>query len=175
MNANCHLEFHCNICLDGKAKSNFLTTLIRQECIPVGCVPPASVAATRCHYQAVSVLFHIDPPSQKPETSRQRPPRQILPDRYCQTDSPRQRLPFTETPLSQIPPFSQRLPWRETPGKKMGPGIEIPPQKEHGTRQPDRKRHHTETSTYEQNDWHVFLKILPWPKLCLRACNKKEN
>ena len=126
---NCHLEFHCNICLDGKAKSNFLTTLIRRECIPVGCVPPASVAATRCHYQAVSVLFHIDPPSQKQETSRQRPPRQILPDRFSQTETPLHRdPPFTDTPL-----FSE-TPLKRDPRKENGTRDRDPPQKEHGTR-----------------------------------------
>ena len=30
-------------------------TVEKQECIPVGCVPPASVAATRCQYEGGSV------------------------------------------------------------------------------------------------------------------------
>ena len=34
----------------------------------------------------------------------------------------------------------------------MGPGTEIPP-KEHGTRQPDRKLHHTETHRRQTDTW----------------------
>ena len=60
--------------------------------------------------------------------------------------------PWTDTPwipLDGDPPLD-----REPP----------PPSKEHGTRQPYRKWHHTE-SPHEQNDWHKLLKILPCPKL----------
>ena len=32
-----------------------------KECIPVGCILPASVATTRCHYQGVSVPVHRTP------------------------------------------------------------------------------------------------------------------
>ena len=63
-------------------------------------------------------------------------------------------LPFTETPFTETPrqrPPGQRQPWKETP------------QKEHGTRHRDPHP--------RQNDWHTPVKILPCPKLRLRAVN----
>ena len=57
-------------------------------------------------------------------------------------------------------------PGTETSRRNMGPGAETP-QKEHGTRQPDRKWHHTETPLW--TEWHTLLNILPYPKLRLWA------
>ena len=46
----------------------------------------------------------------------------------------------------------RETPDRDPPQRNRGPETEIPP-KERGTRQPDRKRHHTETpAACEQND-----------------------
>ena len=60
-----------------------------------------------------------------------------LPDRPSQTDPPPDRVPhWTETPLDGEPPR-----------KNVGPGKYPPSQEEHGTRQPDRKRHHRSTAS----------------------------
>ena len=73
-------------------------------------------------------------------------------DRYTQKDMG----PETEASLEGTWDQRQRPSWRN-----MGPETETL-QKEYGTRQPDRKWHHTKTSSpCEQNDWETGVKTLP--------------
>ena len=86
----------------------------KQECIPIGCIPPASVAS-------MSVLggglcpHSQRPPSQRPPLLQrplsQRPPftETLLHRDSLDRDPPRQRYPWTETPLDWEPP----CPWTE--------------------------------------------------------------
>ena len=57
-------------------------TRIKQECIPVGCVPPASVAATRCQYWGVGIPIpwdHSPPLDHSPQQPGTIPPGTISP------------------------------------------------------------------------------------------------
>ena len=79
---------------------------------------------------------------------------------------PGQRPPLDRDPPGQRPPYQDRpptktdpLPRQTPPPRNMGPATETP-WKEHETRQPDMKWHHTENpSTCEQNDWHACENI----------------
>ena len=122
----------------------------RQECIPVGCVPPAryhtEVSMTET-LQTETPPPHLD---RDPSQSGRRPPGQRPPDRDPQTETPGQRTPewesprqrplpiWTETPLDSDPsdrdPPGQRPlslhsePQAETPlGQKQLPWTEPPP------------------------------------------------
>ena len=101
-----------------------------QVCIPVGCVPPASVAAG-----GVSVLFHRHPRSQRHPPQRPSFHRDLLSQRPLHRD-----LPFTQRPPSQRPLDRDPLD-RDNPGQSLPPDREPPwketPQKEHGTRHRD--------------------------------------
>ena len=56
--------------------------IIKQECIPVGCVPTATVAATRCHYWEVGQIpLDADPPWSKPGGSAEPAPPRCRPPR----------------------------------------------------------------------------------------------
>ena len=59
-----------------------------------------------------------------------------------------------------------------TPGRNMRPGRDLP-QKEHGTRQSDRKRHRTETPPQKkQNDWQKGQKNITLPQTSFAGGNK---
>ena len=75
--------------------------------------------------------------------------------------------PFlTETPLSQTASFTE-TPFTETPRRNMGPGTDSL-QKEHGTRQSDRKWYHTETPPW--TEWLTDrCKNIAFPQLRWRA------
>ena len=87
-------------------------SLTTQECISVGCVPPASYRAGGLHDR--------DPPGQRPP--RQRPPRQRPPRRR----PPGQR-PQTETPWTETPTPRQKHPCTETPGMETPRDGDPPP------------------------------------------------
>ena len=56
--------------MDQMQRNRVLKNLSKQECIPVGCVPTAVVAATRCQYQGG---WANPPPEADPPIWRQIP------------------------------------------------------------------------------------------------------
>ena len=81
----------------------------QQECIPVGCVPPT-------HYHMGGLCLGV------PQT----PPGRDLLDRDPQTETPRQRTPWTMTsPPGQRPQPLDRdpTPWTETPSPRQRPHL----------------------------------------------------
>ena len=92
------------------------------------------------------VNFHVTPPSIVQKLSVHRGG---LPDRdppWTKTPPDRDR-PWTNTIPGQRPSWTQTPP-RQRPSWKEHGNIDIYPQKEHGTRQPHRKWHHTEWLTH---------------------------
>ena len=134
----------------------------KQECIPVGCIPPA-------HYRTGGLcpvgLPNWDPPGQRPPSWTETP---------LNRDPPRQRPPWTETP------WTQNSLWTETPPKTEAPWTETPRQRPPGHRppsgqrpSPDRDPPWTETPSYVTcgacwdrdlplwTEWHSLVKTLP--------------
>ena len=71
-----------------------------QECIPVGCVPPAFVTTARCQYHGVSVPIHKDPLSWRPPPSLHRDPNhKDPPDRDPNNKDPLHSIPFHKDPF----------------------------------------------------------------------------
>ena len=132
----------------------------KQECIPVGCLPPG-------HYLYCGVSLDKDP-------SRQRPP-------LTETPSPLDRdPPWTKTTSGQRPPLDrdpqdrnpseQRHPWTETPGQRP-PGQRPLRQRPSGQRPPPPVDRQTPVKTLPSqtsfthgnnknlNIWHLLYKI----------------
>ena len=76
------------------AKTPAKKLFIKQECIPVGCEPPA-------HYRGGGVSLTETPPPDRPPG--QRHPHWIETSPSGQRPSPRQRPPRTETPWTETP------------------------------------------------------------------------
>ena len=107
-----------------------LCARLKQECIPVGCIPPAAVAISWGGSASVHAGIHQPP----------------LPWVWAW------RLPTGQT--LQAPPWV----WAWKPARHAG----IPPW---------RSARHAGIPPHPcvQNSWHTLLKILPCPKLRLRA------
>ena len=89
----------------------FGKNLVKQECIPVGCVPPA-------RYCTGELSLTETPQAETPQTKT--PLGRDPPDRDPPWQRPpRQRPPWVETPQTETPPGQrsprQRPPWAETP------------------------------------------------------------
>ena len=148
----------------------------KQECIPVGCVPPASVAATRCQYQE-GVKYSV--PYPRPLGSYPLPdhiplglsspfwdhtPSKTIPQPPTPVTIPLPPTPGTISPLLEgtwdqigIDIISTRTnmgldrKWHHTSRKNMGP---------------DRKWHHTPLPQYRMTD---TCRNITFPQLRLRA------
>ena len=139
---------------------NIFFIFMQQECIPIGCVTPTSVAATRCQYMGISE--YIKEGHLQPEGHNRRPPstRRPVPG----GNFSRRLLAYLSIYLPLI--TSCQYWWWEAeadstertldqtgsdirhPGRNMGP---------------DRKWHHTPC---EQNDWQTLVKTLPSRYYC---------
>ena len=114
-------------------------SLGKKECIPVGCVPTAAVAATGCMGRGVNVCLHIHPPNDHPSRTKDHtpppPPRSTTPLR---TKPPLRTTPHRTTPQKPHP-IKTILPRPTSLRTIPRPPRTTRPWKEHGTRQPGRK------------------------------------